>query len=366
MTKKTWQLTLVSAICFPLVHSLCLASILDSLSLKPSLNLDIGYATSLNTSRDGALVYGSTPGEADKFTLTYCAVGVVASNQDYRINLALHRGNTVSRSVVVATNGLDVIREANIGVHIGGTVWVDAGVMPSHVGFETLVPSSNWNYTRSMAADFTPYYLTGVKVSWSPSPSLSVAGLVVNGWQNISDENDTKSVGTQINWRPTKKMLLSWNTLIGNENSYIMANPGLTQLVAGLLVYNNWFTQIALGEKQELVLSADLGVKKDEADVVRLPWSASAMLRYHVTTQLRFAARLEQYNDHHRVIVRTYNTTPWVAQSFSVNADYAITNEVLLRIEARAYHSPYKLYSQSATTMVNSDCVLAASLSATL
>jgi len=40
-------------------------------------------------------------------------------------------------------------------------------------------------YTRSLVADYTPYYLSGAKLTWQATPKLTSQLHLVNGWQNI-------------------------------------------------------------------------------------------------------------------------------------------------------------------------------------
>ena len=43
------------------------------------------------------------------------------------------------------------------------TMWIDAGIFFSHIGSESWISRDNPTNTRSLAADFTPYYETGIR-----------------------------------------------------------------------------------------------------------------------------------------------------------------------------------------------------------
>jgi hypothetical protein len=47
------------------------------------------------------------------------------------------------------------IYEANVGISLNkkNNLWVDAGVMPSHIGFESAISMDNWYLTRSLLAE---------------------------------------------------------------------------------------------------------------------------------------------------------------------------------------------------------------------
>lgn len=77
-------------------------------------------------------------------------------------------------------------------------VQLEAGVYPSHIGFEGFFTKDNWNYTRGILAELSPYYQTGVKVSRSFNAHWSAQLHALRGWQNISDPHAPAALGTQL------------------------------------------------------------------------------------------------------------------------------------------------------------------------
>ncbi|OQW43057.1 MAG: hypothetical protein A4S08_10190 [Proteobacteria bacterium SG_bin4] len=57
--------------------------------------------------------------------------------------------------------------EGNVGLKLSGSnnLWLDIGVFPSHIGFESAVGKDNWTLTRSLVAENTPYFESGAKIS---------------------------------------------------------------------------------------------------------------------------------------------------------------------------------------------------------
>ena len=49
---------------------------------------------------------------------------------------------------------------------VGRGLLLEAGVYPSHIGFEGLAPKDNWNYTRSWLGELSPYYQAGLKAAY--------------------------------------------------------------------------------------------------------------------------------------------------------------------------------------------------------
>jgi hypothetical protein len=123
----------------------------------------------------------------------------------------------------VAGNGADVagiraIYEANISyaAPVGRGLLLQAGIYPSHIGYESFFSKDNWLYTRSWLGEFSPYYQTGIKAAYNFSDRWSGQLHVLNGWQIVGDNNDSKSVGTQVAYNGSR-LSASFNTFAGAE-----------------------------------------------------------------------------------------------------------------------------------------------------
>src|SRR6185295_5898902 len=110
-------------------------------------------------------------------------------NTDWiRGNIALATGTYMNANYAAEPGVLKNIYEANAGVRISKSknLWIDIGIMPSHIGFESARSYDCWNLTRSIIADNTPYYESGAKVTYtSDNNKWMVSALALNGWQRI-------------------------------------------------------------------------------------------------------------------------------------------------------------------------------------
>ena len=73
------------------------------------------------------------------------------------------------------------------------------GIYPSHIGFESLQSQLNWTYTRSWMGELCA--LLPDAASRAPGASMtqwSAQLHLINGWQNISENNHGKALGTQV------------------------------------------------------------------------------------------------------------------------------------------------------------------------
>ena len=93
---------------------------------------------------------------------------------------------------------------------------VEAGLFPSHIGFEGALPHTNWNYSHSWVATLSPFYQTGVKLVYTPDENTTIELHALNGWQQIADYNDGKSAGLKLS-RRADKVTATFNAIYGDE-----------------------------------------------------------------------------------------------------------------------------------------------------
>ena len=139
-----------------------------------------------------------------------------------RANIALAAGTYMNANYSAEPGVLKNIFEANAGVKISKkkNLWVDAGIMPSHIGFESAVSKDCWNLTRGILAENSPYFEAGAKISYTTDDGKwFLSGMALNGWQRITrvSGNSLMSWGTQIQFKPSGKVLLNYSTFIGTD-----------------------------------------------------------------------------------------------------------------------------------------------------
>ena len=83
---------------------------------------------------------------------------------------------------------------------------IDVGKFVSTAGAEAIEANRNWNYTHTFMFSYaTPYTLTGLRLSVTPSPRLTVQGFLVNGWDVVFDNNAAKTLGVGVTYlAPTR------------------------------------------------------------------------------------------------------------------------------------------------------------------
>jgi hypothetical protein len=267
--------------------------------------------------------------------LGYAKVNYAKDN--IRGNFALMAGTYAQYNMAAEQDLLQHVYEANVGVKIShnNNLWIDAGIMPSHIGFESAVGKDCANVTRSILADNSPYYEAGVKIGYtSKSEKWYLAAMYLNGWQRIRkiDGNQTPAFGTQLTFKPTEKVTLNWSTFAGNEQP---------DSIRKWRYFNNFYGQFKLSEKVNLTAGIDIGaqqVAKGSSDY-NLWYSPVLIAQYKPLPKIQLAARAEYYEDKQGVIIATGTAKGSRTYGFSANFDYLPASNVIIRVEARSLNS---------------------------
>ena len=254
-----------------------------------------------------------------------------------RANLALMAGTYANANLSAEPETLKNIYEANIGVKISNNynLWIDAGILPSHIGFESAIGKDCQTLTRSMMADNSPYYEAGVKVSYtSKSEKWYLAAMYLNGWQRMQkvDGNQTPAFGTQLTYKPSAKTVLNWSTYAGNEQP---------DSIRSWRYFNNFYGQFKVTEKLNLSAGFDIGVQQTErgSSDYNVWYTPNLIVQFIPPNKIQVACRAEYYQDKKGVIVASGTENGFQTFGLSANFDYLAMENVLFRIEARTLDS---------------------------
>ena len=258
------------------------------------------------------------------------------ANERIRANLGLAAGTYMNANYAEEPGVLQNLYEANVGVKLSkqANLWVDAGVLASHIGFESAIGKDCWNLTRAMAADNSPYYEAGVKFGYtSSSAKWYLALLLLNGWQRIQrvPGNHTPAFGHQLTYRPNERVTLNSSSFIGNDKP---------DTARRMRYFHNLYGIFLLTPKLSLTAGFDIGweqVSKGSSDM-HTWYTPIVMLRYAFTGNVSAAARVEYYSDPDHVIVATGSPGRFKTWGYSTNVDWRLLKHVLWRTEVRGFN----------------------------
>ncbi|MBL7699440.1 MAG: porin [Chitinophagaceae bacterium] len=279
----------------------------------------------------------------NEFNLNLGYVKVNYSAERVRGNVALAVGTYMNANYAAEPGVLKNVFEANAGYKLSAkkNLWLDIGIIPSHIGFESAVGKDNWTLTRSFVAENSPYFESGAKLSFTTDNNkLTVAALALNGWQRITrvDGNSLMSWGTQIFYKPTEEVSLNYSTFIGSDK------PDIARLWR---YYHDLYAVWQANEKIGITAGLDMGWEqkvKGSEDLNN--WIAPlCIVRYKLSEKWAVAYRFEYFKDKNGVIIPSENPNGFDIAGNSINIDYIPADNIVMRIEARHLESAALTFS---------------------
>lgn len=205
------------------------------------------------------------------------------------------------------------IQEAFAGYAITRAVWIDGGIFLSWIGMESFISRDNLTYTRSLSADFTPYYVSGARLTWQPSPSVTALFAIVNGWQNISETNQDKGVGVRVDYTPIAATTVSYYDFFGNE-----VGSGRLRVLNGIGLKSN------ISSTLTIQANFDYGTQEKADEAGHSSWWSSGLTgKLQVSPTMGVSARVERFHDPDQVIVVTGVASAFMSTMASAGLDVA-------------------------------------------
>ncbi len=174
---------------------------------------------------------------------------------------------------------------------VGQGLQFDFGKFVTPNGAEVIETKDNWNYSRGLLFTYAiPFYHFGLRTKYAFGPKYSLTGYLVNGWNNIVDNNTGKTYGVSFGWNPTKKVSVTQNYMAGPEQAG--SNRDWRQLTDTVVSYSPT-------SRLSFMVNFDYGWGDRIADLSRAVWwsGAAGYVRYAFGDRYAVATRYEYYND---------------------------------------------------------------------
>ena len=292
----------------------------------------------------------------NEFNLNLALLKATVTHAKYRGAIALQAGTYATDNYAAEDDILKQVFEANAGVALNteGSLWLDAGIFGSHIGFESAISMDNPTLTRSILAENTPYFLSGAKATYTPNDNWTFAALVCNGWQRIKrvEGNSRLSYCTQVSYKNGDAFTLNWSTFVGTDD------PDESRRMR---YFNNLYGQFNLTENFTITTGFDIGVQqKYKGSRSYHTWYSSVVIaRYTFNDNWAVAARAEYYTDENAVIIAV--PEGFKTSGASANLDYSPAKNIVCRAEARWLKSNKELFIED-NQLVKDNFFLTASI----
>lgn len=294
---------------------------------------DVYYGYDFSRPPNNSRQYFTQAVRHNEFNLNWGYLLAEYRSDRIRSNLGFHSGTYVQYNYAAEPNDLTrLIYQANAGVRLFEKLWLDAGIITPHFGYESVASLDNEIYTRALGTELTPYYLTGVKFSSALTEQLDLVAVVVNGWQQITEINDAKSFGVNIQFRPADHVTISYGNLIGDE-----APARFSGFIrAKIRHYHNMWARYNLSEQTHLVGSIDFGRQEQLGSTQKSNFTSWSFIASHdVTDKVSLAVRAENFSDTSEILIDAVSADEFDLTTASVTGTYKVAEEALLRLEIK-------------------------------
>jgi len=296
--------------------------------------------------------YTTQPARSNEFNINLAFVEAKVDGARVHGRLALQAGTSVQSNyagepTIGSVSGSSLsrhIQEAFAGYKVADKLWIDGGIFFSHIGNEAWISRDNWTYSRSFVAEYTPYYETGVRAVWQATPTFTVTGVVVNGWQNISETNSDKAVGLRLDYALSPTVTVSYDNFFGNEQ------PDTAR--SRLRIFNEALLKAQVTSAFGIELTADYGLQRRAVGDGNDQFYIGAIIgRYTLNPKVSLNGRVEYFSDRGSVLT----TVPAGADGFrsggaSIGVDVAPQSRLLWRTELRGFNARDHVFPNRSTT----------------
>jgi hypothetical protein len=204
---------------------------------------------------------------------------------------------------------------------------LDAGQFVTSAGQEVIETMNNWSYSHGILFGYAiPYYHFGLRTSMPVTKAWTAGVQLVNGWNNVIDNNGGVTVGLTSS---VVKPKYTWNVnyYTGPENSN--TQKGYRNLIDTTLL-------LTPSSKFSMYVNYDYGQNHAPANQPLFSHSphwqgVAASARGQVTSKAALVARYEHFNDNQGFATGTTQTL----NEFTATYEYKWLAGLLMRTEYR-------------------------------
>jgi hypothetical protein len=307
-------------------------------STDVSTFVDVYYGYNFNQPSTRTNSLRAFDGPANQFSLNMVELILSkapdANNSRLGYNLSFGFGNAMNVVNSTDPGGLgfaQYLKEAYLSylAPVGKGLQVDFGKFVTPHGAEVIETKDNWNYSRGLLFTYAiPFYHFGARAKYSFNDKYSLTGYLVNGWNDIVDNNAGKTYGVTFGWNPTKRVSVAQNYMAGPE--MVGTNAHWRQLSDSVVT-------LAPTNKLSFIVNYDYG-RGDQPTGFAHPvyWTGVAgYVRYAFSDRYALATRYEYYNDHDGFTTGI----PQHLNEFTSTFERRVAQHLITRLEFRRDYS---------------------------
>jgi hypothetical protein len=306
---------------------------------------DFGEPADLDRSFASGATFTTQPARHNEFNVNLAYVEAIIAAPRVRGRLALQAGTSVQSNyageptmgVISGPTLSRHLQEAYAGVQVLPALWIDGGIFYSHMGMESWASKDNLTYTRSLVAEYSPYYSTGVRAVWQLTPALLAHIHVVNGWQNISETNEDKGVGVRLDLTASPAATVSYYGFLNSEAG------------GRRRIFNGVGAKLSPTASVTLLAQLDYGtIEQADETLDNSTWYGfTAIGRLQLSPKVAVAARVERYDDEDQVNIATGLGSGFRGNGASLGLDVMPSPRIMWRTEVRGFSTNDRIFPEA-------------------
>ena len=263
------------------------------------------------------------------FALNTAVLDFKYSSERLKTQFSLVEGTYANKVTSAEPIGFGALYVGNISYKLSPSkdFWLQAGVFPSHIGLESAIGFSNLSLTRSLAAENSPYYESGLNLQYTSKNNKWFGSLLLlNGWQTmtLTPQQTLPGLGTQVQFKPNSKITLNHSTYLG-EVAVLDSSQ--------LRMFQNLYASILLKDKWTVQLQADYGIQETGKTGFDKHWVTGFIgMAYKVNEKLSLVGRGELFKDTNNLVIAGVINDLW---GYSFNVNYLLDKHLMFRAEWR-------------------------------
>lgn len=224
---------------------------------------------------------------------------------------------------------------------VGTGLQIDAGKFVTQHGAEVIEAKDNWNYSRSLLfALAIPYYHAGVRATYTVNDKVALMGAVVNGWNDLKDNNGAKTFGAQAIVKPTSQLSIVQNYMVGAEQADNSDD-----------IRHLFDTTVTVSIAPAVSVMGNYDYGKDSIAGAGVSWQGVAgYVKVQATPWLAIVPRLEVFDDPDGFMTGTGQTM----KDATLTGEFKLIEGLLARVEFRRDMSDAAVFTKSTGATVTS------------
>lgn len=255
----------------------------------------------------------------------------------FRVDFAAGRATQIIHGAEQGGRAWQYIQQAYVSAKPfkGSGFQLDFGKFYTAAGAEVTETHLNWNYSRALLYANGPYYHFGVRATTPVNKYWTVGGQLLNGWNNVKDNNTGKTVGL------TSALSLGKVTVA----NAVYLGPEKTDTNEEWRNFYDTVVIVNWNKKVSSYVNFDYGVDKNRVLGDNSFWGIGVATRVAVTDKIAIAPRFEVYDDERGFITGTQQRL----NEFTITGEYKFREGVISRLEYRRDSSDTPFFTRGAS-----------------